>query len=97
MPIKRYGPSTQVTATTTSAAYALPNSRPRLELVNRGMANIYVALGASDVTVSAPTTTPTNSLIIPPGAILEVEARNATHVALLAESGTARVVIQQGT
>lgn len=97
MPIKRYGPSKQVTATTTSAAFALPNSRPRLELVNRGTANIYVALGDASITVAAPGLSPSNSLIIPPGAILEVLAGTATYVAVLAENGTARVVIQQGT
>jgi hypothetical protein len=97
MPINRYAQSIGFTATTTSAAYVLPVGYPRYEVVNRGQAAVFIAFGGATVTAAAPTTTPSGSFLIAAGSILAGDLLPAqTHVAAMAETGTARVVVHTG-
>lgn len=97
MPITHYGKSIQVTATTTSTVYALPDGHQRYEVINRGASNIYVGFGTASAVVAIPDIIPTNVQLIPPGAVLSGDLQpGQTHVATLAEAATSRVVIQMG-
>jgi hypothetical protein len=97
MPITHYGSSIQVTATTASTAYALPDGHQRYEVVNRGASNIYVAFGPSSAVAAAPAEIPSRVQLVPPGAVLSGDLQpGQTHVAVLAEAATSRVVIQMG-
>lgn len=97
MPITHYGKSIQVTATTTTAAYALPDGHPRYEATNRGPNNVYVAFGNSGVTATIPDATPTLVQFIPAGAVLAGDLLSGqTHVAVLSESATSRVIVHMG-
>lgn len=97
MPITHYGKSIQVTATTTSAAYALPDGHPRYEVINRGPNNVYVAFGASGVTAAAPSETPSTVQLVPAGAVLAGDlVGGVTHMAVISDAATARVVVQMG-
>lgn len=97
MPITHYGKSIQVTATTTSAAYALPDGHQRYEIVNRGASNIYVAFGSAGVIAAPPDVIPVAVQLVPPGAVMSGDLQpGQTYVAVISEVSTARVVIQMG-
>jgi hypothetical protein len=97
MPITHYGKSIQITATITSVAYLLPDGHPRYEVINRGPSNVYVAFGGSGVTAAVPDATPTQVQLIPSGAVLAGDLlAGQTHVAVLSEAATSRVVVQMG-
>lgn len=98
MPITHYGKSIQITATTTSATYALPDGHPRYEVVNRGASNVYVAFGTASVAASVPDIIPIAIQLVPPGAVMEGDLQpGQTHLAVLAEAATSRVIIQMGS
>lgn len=97
MPILNYGSSVSVSVTTSSSATALPDGRGgRVELINLGSANVYARLGSSTTTVAAIDGTARSSVIIPPNCALEMDSSTASHVALIASSGTQTVIIHQG-
>jgi hypothetical protein len=97
MPINRYAKSIGFTATTTPATYALPVGYPRYEVVNRGNAAVFVAFGASTVTVAAPTSTPSGSFLVAGDSVLAGDLLpDQTHMAAVAEAGTARIIVHTG-
>lgn len=97
MPISHYGRSIQVTATSTSVAYALPDGHQRYEVVNRGGSNVYVAFGGASIAATVPDATPAPVQLVPPGAVLAGDLQAGQgYVAVLSEAGTSRVIIQMG-
>lgn len=91
IPIVPLGSAT-ATATTSSAALALPTSGGELvEIANAGAVVVWAKLGASDVVAAA------GDLLIPAGNVRQFRlVAGNTHVALLAASTTAVCGVTRG-